>query len=240
MPLTVASVGAGGQGGSSSSAAGSGGAKAGAGGSSGTGFRLLAAGSDAAGASAAGSSAAGSSAAGSGAAGAAAGAGAVHGTATFTKTAIGVDVALEITGCTDGKSYPVHIHQGTSCDSTATQGGHWGALTGAAGSSAAGAAAAGAGGGAAGTSSTAAVGGSGGTAAGGAGAGGTSTSILRGEGIPDMICKGGSGMTTLSRSAADASLAWTIGGAEESNVVGHVVVVHEGSARVACGKIQMQ
>jgi len=53
--------------------------------------------------------------------------GTVTGMATFSKgtgTDVKVDVALA--SCVAGKSYPVHIHEGTSCASAMAQGDHWG------------------------------------------------------------------------------------------------------------------
>ena len=204
----------------------------------------------AAGTSAAGSSAAGSSAAGSGAAGSSA-AGGLHGMATFSKTRSGVDLSIMVTGCTDGKSYPVHIHEGTSCDNAMTQGGHWGAAS-MSGSAGAGGAAAGSSA-AAGSGGAAGHAGSGGSAAGSSGSAGSApaagsggaagaapTLVLRGEDIPDIKCSAGVGSTVTSRSTPDVRLIWTIGGETLTNVVGHVIVVHEGSARIACGKIEMK
>lgn len=53
--------------------------------------------------------------------------GKVTGTATFTK-ATGTDVKVEVAlkDCEAGKSYPVHIHEGTSCADAMAQGDHWG------------------------------------------------------------------------------------------------------------------
>jgi hypothetical protein len=190
----------------------------------------------------------------------------LHGMATFTKTLSGVDLTIMVTGCTDGKSYPVHIHEGMSCDNATTQGGHWGAMPmsgsagasgAAAGSGAAGSAAgsggaagsAGQAGGAAGASGSASAAGSGGaagasgsaSAAGSGGAaGGAPVLVLRGEDIPDIKCSAGMGSTVTSRSTPDVRLLWTIGGEALTNVVGHVIVVHDGSARIACGKIEMK
>lgn len=51
----------------------------------------------------------------------------VKGTATFAKaTGTDVKVTVEISNCTDGKEYPVHIHEGTSCADAMAQGDHWG------------------------------------------------------------------------------------------------------------------
>jgi Cu/Zn superoxide dismutase len=53
--------------------------------------------------------------------------GTVTGSATFTKaTGTDVKVAVAIANCTAGKSYPVHIHEGTSCADAMAQGDHWG------------------------------------------------------------------------------------------------------------------
>jgi hypothetical protein len=36
-----------------------------------------------------------------------------------------VTVNITLNGCVDTKSYPVHIHTGSACTDTTTQGGHW-------------------------------------------------------------------------------------------------------------------
>jgi hypothetical protein len=66
--------------------------------------------------------------------------------------------------------------------------------------------------------------------------------LLRGEGIPEIVCKGTTGTSMLSRANTDPKLAWSVGGDMTTNVVGHVVVVHDPVAktpRIACGKITM-
>ena len=48
--------------------------------------------------------------------------------------------------------------------------------------------------------------------------------------------------TLVGREATDPKLTWTVGGDATSNVVGHVIVVHDAttpSKRIACGKITM-
>jgi hypothetical protein len=113
----------------------------------------------------------------------------VTGTVNFTKTASGVDAAISISGCVAGKSYPIHIHMGTSCADVAMQQAHW--------------------------------------------------DPPRGEGIPNVPCTGTTGSETYSRASSDAK-PWTIGDPAESNIVGHVVVVHDAddpTTRIACGKI---
>jgi hypothetical protein len=176
------------------------------------------------------------------------------GTATFTKSRIGVDLVIDVTGCEDGKSYPVHIHEGTSCDSVATQMGHWGAapapvpepLAGAGGSSSAGAGGSSAGAGAAGhdASHAAGSGGTTGASTSAAGAGGAAGAgamvVLRGEDIPPITCSAGTGKSSTTRSTPDKRLIWSIGTKDETDVVGHVIVVHDGAARIACGKIEMK
>ncbi|HET6339433.1 MAG TPA: superoxide dismutase family protein [Polyangiales bacterium] len=53
--------------------------------------------------------------------------GMVTGSATFTKaTGTDVKVTVAISNCVAGKSYPVHIHEGTSCADAMMQGDHWG------------------------------------------------------------------------------------------------------------------
>jgi hypothetical protein len=194
--------------------------------------------------------------AGTGGTGTGAGIAAVSGTATFTKAAgTQIDVAIEITGCEDGKSYPVHIHEGTSCESAATQGGHWGApqafeisAAGAGGSAAGGmggSSTAAAGSGAAGHDASHAAGSGAGPSVAGSGAagsgaaGGPAVSFkYRGEGIPDIACKGTTGTTEAKRNTFDKRVIWSIGSGDETDVVGHVVVVHDGADRIACGVIE--
>src|SRR5262249_10246081 len=95
-------------------------------------------------------------------------------------------------------------------------------------------------GGAAGTPALAGAGGAT-PAAGSGGAAPTTPSImLRREGNPDITCQGGTGMSIHTRSSPDARVSWSIGGGDRSDVVGHVVVVHDGAARIACGKITAQ
>jgi len=65
-------------------------------------------------------------AAGSGAAGAPATGGGISGTATFTIPGSGsITMNVSFTGCVPGKQYPMHIHEGSSCENATTQGGHW-------------------------------------------------------------------------------------------------------------------
>lgn len=64
----------------------------------------------------------------------------------------------------------------------------------------------------------------------------------RGEGIPDLVCAAdGTGTTTVTRTAADAMLAWSIGDGTASDVVGHPVVIHgatpDTDPRIGCGVI---
>jgi hypothetical protein len=175
--------------------------------------------------------AAGSSTAGAGGSSAAS---PIMGSAVFTATSTGVDVLITIDGCVDTKSYPVHIHEGMSCADVASQGPHWGAAVAAAGGS-------GGSGGAGGAAGSAGHSGAGGTAGSGGAAGGPAM-LLRGEGIPEIVCKGTTGTSMLSRANTDPKLAWSVGGDMTTNVVGHVVVVHDPVAktpRIACGKITM-
>ena len=116
--------------------------------------------------------------------------GTVTGTATFTQAANGVTVVVALQNCPDG-AHGVHIHQGTSCESADTQGGHW--------------------------------------------------DMTRGEGIPDVMCTGGMGTSTLTRPATDPTLAWNVGGDAATNVIGHAFVVHgDMGVRIGCGIISMQ
>jgi Cu/Zn superoxide dismutase len=60
-----------------------------------------------------------------------AGAGAVEapasimGSASFVSNPNGVSMTVMVSGCQSGKEYPIHLHQGSSCESDMTQGGHW-------------------------------------------------------------------------------------------------------------------
>jgi hypothetical protein len=235
--------------GTSSGAAGASAGAAGMSAAAGTGASTATAGTSGTTSGSAGSSSTAGSGgkAGAGGTGTGAGIAAVSGKATFTKVGTTeVDVTIDVMGCEDGKSYPVHIHEGTSCDSVMSQGGHWGApammaATSAAGAGGSAAGAAGAAGSAGHDASHAA--GSGGSAAGAAGmmAAGPVTSFkYRGEGINDIKCTGGMGTTTAKRNSFDKTVLWTIGTMAESDVVGHVIVVHDGAARIACGKIEMK
>ncbi|HTL32608.1 MAG TPA: superoxide dismutase family protein [Kofleriaceae bacterium] len=56
--------------------------------------------------------------------------GTVTGNGTFEQGAAdtaadSVTVTITLNGCTAGKAYPVHIHQGSACTDATTQGGHW-------------------------------------------------------------------------------------------------------------------
>lgn len=66
--------------------------------------------------------------------------------------------------------------------------------------------------------------------------------MTRGEGIPDVMCSEGRG-TSMTMRAMDDPRAWTIGGPAETNLVGHVFVVHDSTApktRVGCGPITVR
>jgi Cu/Zn superoxide dismutase len=124
--------------------------------------------------------------------------GKVTGTATFTKptpTSTDVKVVVALKDCEAGKSYPVHIHEGTSCADAMAQGEHWGPQ--------------------------------------------------RGEGIPNVVCSGTTGMSETTRPATPTNTAWTIGGDAMTNVVGHAFVVHAPDVpmmppRIACGVIMQK
>lgn len=65
----------------------------------------------------------------------------------------------------------------------------------------------------------------------------------RGEGIPNVMCAAGVGTATVTRTAMDPVTSWTIGGAADTNVVGHAFVVHDPgmpAPRIGCGVIQMK
>src|SRR5258705_10962639 len=56
--------------------------------------------------------------------------GTVTGAGTFEQGAVdtaadSVTLTLTIDGCVGGKMYAAHIHQGSACTDTTTQGGHW-------------------------------------------------------------------------------------------------------------------
>jgi hypothetical protein len=102
-----------------------------------------------------------------------------------------VDLNVMVTGCVAGKSYPIHIHEGTSCDNAMTQKGHWGPM--------------------------------------------------RGEMIPNIMCGTGSvGSTSTGRDMSNPELTWSLGDMTESDVIGHVLVIHDAddpNVRIACGKV---
>lgn len=63
----------------------------------------------------------------------------------------------------------------------------------------------------------------------------------RGEGIPDVTCTTTTGTGMHTRTAANPTTSWTIGGDALTNVVGHAFVVHSADmpmTRVACGVIR--
>ena len=214
---SASAAGSGGTAGSSASTAGSGGAAGtgrGAGiaaGSGGAGGTSAAAGSAATGTAgmAASTSAAGAGAAGmaattaptTGAAGMTAASGAsgaggaqapasITGSASFSSNATGVNLSVMVSGCQSGKEYPIHVHQGMSCESAMAQGGHW--------------------------------------------------DMTRGEGIPNIVCGGRMGATQVMRAKTDAATAWSVGDGSATDVIGHVVVIHdadEPTQRIACGVI---
>jgi hypothetical protein len=65
--------------------------------------------------------------------------------------------------------------------------------------------------------------------------------MTRGEGIPSVMCSGGTGTAMLMRPPTDATLAWSVGGDASSDVIGHVFVVHnEDKSRIGCGPIVAQ
>jgi Cu/Zn superoxide dismutase len=64
--------------------------------------------------------------------------------------------------------------------------------------------------------------------------------MKRGEGIPDVMCAGGMGTSTVTRMPTDPTTAWSVGGAPTTNVIGHAFVVHNPgmpAPRIGCGVI---
>ena len=55
--------------------------------------------------------------------------GTITGTAVFTTVTGGVQVVVTLANCPAG-AHPIHIHEGSSCTSIATQGMHWGGTNG--------------------------------------------------------------------------------------------------------------
>jgi hypothetical protein len=114
----------------------------------------------------------------------------ITGTATFSSSSSGVNLTVMVSGCNSGKEYPMHIHTGTSCESVASQMGHW--------------------------------------------------DMTRGEGIPSIKCGGKQGATMTMRTTADMATAWSVGDGSATDVIGHVVVIHDAddpTQRIACGQI---
>jgi Cu/Zn superoxide dismutase len=114
----------------------------------------------------------------------------ITGSASFASNASGVNLTVMVSGCQSGKQYPIHVHQGMSCESAMAQGGHW--------------------------------------------------DMTRGEGIPNIACGGRMGATMVSRPKTDATTAWSVGDGSATDVIGHVVVIHDAddpTQRIACGVI---
>ena len=64
--------------------------------------------------------------------------------------------------------------------------------------------------------------------------------MTRGEGIPSITCSGTSGTSMLTRANTDATTMWTLGDGSATDVIGHVIVVHDPDVpmtRIACGPI---
>jgi Cu/Zn superoxide dismutase len=64
--------------------------------------------------------------------------------------------------------------------------------------------------------------------------------MTRGEGIPDVMCAGGMGTSSVTRTPANPMTAWTVGGPPATNVIGHAFVVHNPGTpapRIGCGVI---
>jgi hypothetical protein len=117
----------------------------------------------------------------------------ITGTASFSSSSSGVSLMLMVSGCQMGKEYPIHIHQGSSCESEMAQGPHW--------------------------------------------------DMTRGEGIPGIRCGMRQGATAVVRPNTDPATAWTIGDGSPTDVIGHVIVIHDADnpmQRIACGAIVMR
>jgi hypothetical protein len=64
--------------------------------------------------------------------------------------------------------------------------------------------------------------------------------MTRGEGIPMITCAGTTGTVTYNRAATDPTLKWSVGDGSATDVIGHVIVVHDpdvATTRIACGTI---
>ncbi|HKU38346.1 MAG TPA: hypothetical protein VJR89_09365, partial [Polyangiales bacterium] len=64
----------------------------------------------------------------------------------------------------------------------------------------------------------------------------------RGEGIPDLMCNNAIASDVYMREYNDPK-PWSVGAPAESNVIGHVVVLHDPDdkmKRIACGQIKAQ
>jgi len=128
--------------------------------------------------------------------------GTITGTAVFVPVANGVQVTINLSNCPTG-THGIHIHAGTACDTTASQGDHWGGT-------------------------------------------GTASMPSRGEGIGtgmgQIMCDAQmmGGPLVYTRTNADPDTAWTIGGSNTTNVIGHPIVVHAAGAsdRHGCGVIR--
>jgi hypothetical protein len=64
--------------------------------------------------------------------------------------------------------------------------------------------------------------------------------MTRGEGIPNIKCGGRAGASMVARAYTDTTTAWSVGDGSATDVVGHVVVVHDAddpTQRIACGAV---
>ena len=64
--------------------------------------------------------------------------------------------------------------------------------------------------------------------------------MTRGEGIPNITCNGTTGTVVFNRAATDPTLKWTVGDGSATDVIGHLIVVHDPDVpmtRIACGTI---
>lgn len=65
--------------------------------------------------------------------------------------------------------------------------------------------------------------------------------MMRGEGIPDVVCAPATASVPYTRGFIDPALRWSVGGDPTTNVIGHTFVVHDRddlTAAVVCAEIK--